>query len=226
MPRLRVSEGLLTTLFILSVPASSTTFDYTTISVPGFAGPEARGINNAGQIVGFGGAGEVSKGFILSGDVVTTIFRSGSSGTELFGINNKTQFVGTYFGGMRPGHNALAGVVGALHPVLVPGADSTPEANGINNLGQIVGDSVTGGVTSGFLDDAGKFTTLFYPGSSGTEASGINDHGAIVGTYTDSAGGQHAYVYKDGVYTAIQIPGATGDSHATRINLRPDCRVL
>jgi uncharacterized membrane protein len=119
---------------------------------------------------------------------------------------------------MRPGRNALTGFANALQPVIVPGADSTPEANGINNQGQIVGDSITGGVTSGFLDDSGKFTTLSYPGSSGTQALGINDIGEIVGTYVDSAGVQHAYFYKSGLYTAIEIPGNIGDSHATGIN--------
>lgn len=218
MPRLTSLEVLATALLGLAIPATPTTFDYTGISVPGISAPQVSGINNSGQIAGSGGAGEVSKGFILTGTSVTTIFRSGSSGTQVFGINDAAQVVGTYIGGMRPGRNALTGFANALQPVIVPGADSTPEANGINNQGQIVGDSITGGVTSGFLDDSGKFTTLSYPGSSGTQALGINDIGEIVGTYVDSAGVQHAYFYKSGLYTAIEIPGNIGDSHATGIN--------
>jgi hypothetical protein len=41
--------------------------------------------------------------------------------------------------------------------------------------------------TVGFEDQNGKFTTIAYPGSASTQATGINDNGVIAGHYTTSA---------------------------------------
>jgi len=51
------------------------------------------------------------------------------------------------------------------------------------------------------------YTKIMYPGSTWTEASGINDVGQVVGTYTDTAGIAHGFLYQNGVYTKMDYPG-------------------
>jgi len=64
-------------------------------------------------------------------------------------------------------------------------------------------------------------TTIQYPASTSTAARGINNSGDIVGTYTcavacinpvtgeTSTPGTHGFLLQDGVYTRIDVPGAT-----------------
>jgi probable HAF family extracellular repeat protein len=51
------------------------------------------------------------------------------------------------------------------------------------------------------------YTKIMYPASTWTEASGINDAGQIVGTYTDTSGVAHGFLYQNGVYTKLDYPG-------------------
>lgn len=65
-------------------------------------------------------------------------------------------------------------------------------------------------------------TTIHYPGSASTAARGINNRGDIVGTYSCptactnphtgevSTPGIHGFLLRDGVYTRIDVPGASG----------------
>jgi len=56
-----------------------------------------------------------------------------------------------------------------------------------------------------------EFTILDVPGASSTTASGINESGQIVGSYTDSSG-SHGFVLDGSTYTAIDYAGATSSS--------------
>lgn len=93
--------------------------------------------------------------------------------------------------------------------ISVAGAVET-DANAIDNAGNIVGYYVDSkGVDHGFIDAAGKITTLNVPDSIGTRAYGISeDYGIIVGWYTDASGIQHGFEYT-GTFTTIDVPGAT-----------------
>ena len=51
------------------------------------------------------------------------------------------------------------------------------------------------------------FTTIDYPGSNSTRAYGINDHGQIVGFYSDGIH-NHGFVLENGSFTAIDFPNA------------------
>jgi hypothetical protein len=46
-------------------------------------------------------------------------------------------------------------------------------------------------LSEGFLDIGGAYTFLEYPGSSFTQALGLNNDGQIVGTYIDAGGNTH-----------------------------------
>lgn len=95
------------------------------------------------------------------------------------------------------------------------GATET-DALGISENGQIVGfyeDSA--GVTHGFLEQDGTFTTIDDPnGTNSTPfgnsvATDVNDPGQIVGYYFDSAGLAHGFIDDKGTFTTLD-DGANG----------------
>jgi probable HAF family extracellular repeat protein len=58
--------------------------------------------------------------------------------------------------------------------------------------------------------------------SGRTEASGINDTGQIVGSYTASDGTGHGFLYSGGIYSNIDYPTATSTVSCTvRESIRP-----
>lgn len=84
----------------------------------------------------------------------------------------------------------------------VPGEDTV--AYGINNRGQIVGCAGDSGFLTQNLTD---FVTLLFPGSTGTCAFAINDHGHVVGTYTAVDGSGHGFIYDGVTWLTIDHPG-------------------
>ncbi|HET7695325.1 MAG TPA: hypothetical protein VFK57_06420 [Vicinamibacterales bacterium] len=52
------------------------------------------------------------------------------------------------------------------------------------------------------------FVKVNVPGSTYTEATGVNNSGAVAGTYADAKGFVHGFVYSAGAYTTIDYPGA------------------
>ena len=213
----RIAAQILIPLtFAGALPATADSFTFETVTAPGIAGPVLTGINNLGQISGYGGAGEVQSGFVLnSNGTVTTVFESGSTDTKTLGINDSGQVVGTFTG--MGGSRAYFGTPSVLTPISVPGATSTPQANGINISGDIVGIFNAGGSTHGFLDKSGTFTTIDFPGSSASQALGINAAGQIVGTFT-TGGVQGAFLDNAGVFTPLNIPGTLSTTSVLGIN--------
>lgn len=83
-------------------------------------------------------------------------------------------------------------------------------AGGINNLGQVVGYYAVSGQSTfhGFLESCTSTTTIDVGGAGETLLSGINDHGEIVGIYSDSAG-THGFRQTNNATQKIDAPGAT-----------------
>jgi probable HAF family extracellular repeat protein len=148
--------------------------------------------------------------------------------TDVQGINNAGQIVGFFFDGT--GEHGFVDTGGVFTPINDPslGVTSTA-AHSINSLGQIVGAFNTTSCpfpatgcpgTQGFLDVAGVFTTIDFPGAFSSEAAGINDGGQIVGTFNNAAGvrlqngigDQGFFRSAGGVFTPINVPfaGAKG----------------
>ena len=74
-----------------------------------------------------------------------------------------------------------------------------------NNAGEIVGyykDSSS--ALHGFLQAAGTFSTIDFPGAAKTQCFGINSSGQIVGAHVDSF--EHGFVYSGGSFTSIDYP--------------------
>ena len=176
---------------------------YTTIS----GATWARGINDAGQIVGYiGNGGQGSQGFIYSNGSLQTLSVSSSIGTVANGVNNNGVVVGYYYDSSNVQHGFMYS--GGLYlAVNRPGASATA-LNGINKAGQIVGQSSIGS----FLYSGGSYSSISDPlaGSQGTFAEGINDQGQIVGYYYDSSNVEHGFIDSGGTYTTVDRPGASG----------------
>jgi hypothetical protein len=65
----------------------------------------------------------------------------------------------------------------------------------LNDSNAIVGGYAPSNLhNQGLLLSGTNFTSLSYPGSTITLASAINNHGTIVGIWTDSAGNQWGFV--------------------------------
>ena len=158
-----------------------------------YLGAGAYGINDSGQIVG---SYLFLSGFVdTAGTVVDINFPgTGHTVTQALGINNSGEIVGSYQD--STGSHGFLDVGGTFTTIDSPLGGSTLE--GINNFGQIVGDS--------FIDTAGSFTTINYPGSSETLSFGINDSGQVVGTYT-LGNINYGFVYSDGNFSTVNIPG-------------------
>jgi probable HAF family extracellular repeat protein len=94
-------------------------------------------------------------------------------------------------------------------------------AAGINNNGQIVRayyDNVGSGA-HGYLYSNGTYTTLNDPnGTYGTVATGINDHGQIVGYFINSKDVEHGFLYSNGTYTMLNDPLGTHGTEVLGIN--------
>src|SRR5919204_4845676 len=114
----------------------------------------ARGINSAGQIVGYiDGANGSTHGFILSNGIYTSLDDPlAVQGTFAYGINSTGQIVGTYqdAGGASHGSHGFLYSGGAYttldDPLALPG---TTHALGINDAGEVVGDYQTNSPVQG-----------------------------------------------------------------------------
>ncbi len=160
---------------------------YTLIDFPaaGVTITTARGINDAGTIVGRWDNPTGTHGFFLSNGVYSSYDVPGSTITGLWFINNKGQFGGDYETPDGITHGLI--VSGStITTVDIPGSTTTI-IHDLNNNGIAVGidvDPVTG------LDDSflfnlntGRITPFAFPGSTDTDLYGINDAGVIAGTF-------------------------------------------
>jgi hypothetical protein len=100
----------------------------------------------------------------------------------------------------------------------------------INNFGAITGSyEDANNVFHGFVrSPEGKFTTFDSPGAdttpgnfNGTFVNGINDAGAITGSYSDASGGSHGFLRSpEGAFTTFDVTGsAPGATVANALNL-------
>jgi uncharacterized membrane protein len=166
--------------------------------IPGPAANSARGINDAGDIVGDYSNG----GFFYTGPTYTPIDYPGATQTFANGINDSGEIVGTYctFAGTCNGYVDNGGTFTSIS---VPGA-SGALATGISNSGQIVGYYCVPGSCAGFVDSGGTITTINDPGASSTYLYGINDSGQIIGS-AESPGVGQGFVYQAGSFTTLSF---------------------
>jgi probable HAF family extracellular repeat protein len=196
-------------------------YSFTTFDVPGAIATIASDINDVGQIVGAYTTDTVTHGFLYSGGTFTTIDMPPLGptfepvDTSLSGINNAGQIVGSlyqpsfYVGYVENSTRRQYGFVLDSNGMAVLERLGSPvyEANGINNLGQIVGSFFDSTGEHGFIDTNGVFTTIDFPRASRTHVAAINNLGQIVGGIDGRAG----FLETNGVFQPILFPGKNTD---------------
>jgi probable HAF family extracellular repeat protein len=134
--------------------------------------------------------------------------------TDSYAINNSCMIAGDYVDSAGLQHPMiLAGkkLTKADHKNCSSSPGVTPAFYGLNNLGVAAGYclSLTTGTAVAFTYNSKtkKFTDINIKGGTSIEASGINDKGAVVGTYVDSAGTSHGFLKVGAKITNLDPPG-------------------
>ena len=134
--------------------------------------------------------------------------------TDSYGVNNAGVIAGDYIDSKSVQHGMiLAGT--KLTTIDNKACAAIAGAGGISFYSVNSANAAAGWCTNaktnlyeGFVYAKGKFTAISYPKSTGTEATGINDKGEVVGLYLDSSGVSHGFRYANKKYTAINVKGA------------------
>ena len=116
--------------------------------VSSFSFGVARGINNAGDVVGYNGEAGHMHGFIVKDGVSTAIDAPGAVETQAFGINEVGQIAGTYTDSLGH-HHGFVETNGTFFILNEAGTDTF--VYGINNAGQVVGSYTTSSGDKGFI---------------------------------------------------------------------------
>jgi uncharacterized protein (TIGR03437 family) len=191
---------------------------FSPIYVSGSTYTYAYGISAGGQIVGAyrGVPGTSQYGFLDSSGVFTNLGFPccGVDDLSAQGISsNGLYIVGWYITGPSSGPNPYHAFIyssGGFDGFNAPpcnGVSDRTNALGVNDSGQVVGFCYNGSYV-GFLFSGGVYSSILFPGASGTVPVGINNNGAITGYYSN-ASGTHGFLYSAGNYTSIDVPGAT-----------------
>ena len=200
---------------------------------------QVTGLNDRGVTVGFwsstNNAGNppvndnrafVSEhGYFIDGD-----FPTNSPATppvdQLLGVNDHNVAVGFYNDASGNTHAYTFDINRNVYNEITPAGISNPTAAGINNQGDIAGfgtdmtnDSSNGQVVAYLLRRNGHVTILSVPGSSMTQALGINDNDEVVGVYQVGTGDNaqmHGFTWTQwGGFQTVDDPHGVG---ATTIN--------
>jgi probable HAF family extracellular repeat protein len=164
---------------------------------------QAKGINDAGQIVGWGDA---NRSFLLSGGTVTDLGSLGGTFSEANAINN---------GGGIAGVSSLADE-NVLHGYLYVNGKMTDLgtlggnyswATGINDNGLVVGYSRYDPLSTdfhAFMYSYGVMTDLGALNGGQSEALGVNNLGQVVGrSYGSVLSASHGFLFANGVMTDL-----------------------
>jgi PEP-CTERM motif len=207
---------------------------YSDVVVSGSATTVASGVNNAGLITGTSTDGSGgSHGFTWSGYSASGGALTGGTQTPFDNINassGSTYGSATNSAGTTVGYfydiNGVHGFAGPVTPTYNPATLNDPSgtsttASGVNSTGTIVGSFFNGSIEQGFAYNGSTYATINDPlGAGGTDVTGIDDAGDVVGYYVDGGGITHGfieYASDPGVFVTIDDPssGSAADTFGT-----------
>jgi hypothetical protein len=218
----QIAEG-----FLIRVSGTKTvTETYQTVNDPHISGKQAAiGINDSGQIVGFGAdSSGVEHGYERSKGKFTTLNVpfAGATGTQAYAINNAGEIVGTWYDAAGTGHGFTL-IADTYTSFDYPGALFT-FGFAVNSKGDIVGQYQDTAGWHGYMLSGGSYSSLDFPGATGTFPDGINDADEIVGGYCTTSEcastyyGAQGFLLSNGTYTTIVVPGETTFNFVVGIN--------
>ena len=153
---------------------------------------------------------------LLNGGTFTDITLNNFSGQlqSANGINNWGSIVGTYFMDFP---NGLTGFKrwnnGGFFTLSFPGSLLTTPTSS-NDNGIIVGYyfPTFGSLPNGFIYHSGQWATLKFPHSMNTVLVGIDNAGVIIGNALMPDKTSKPFLYENGAFKVISVPGATTNS--------------
>jgi hypothetical protein len=198
---------------------------------PGSLQTQVTGLNNKNTTVGFWADGNNNNfGFVEHNGVFTSVVdphgkgaAAGMTVEQLLGVNDRDKAVGFWTDGAGNAHGFTYDVDSkSFDEVSVKGFASTTTA-AINKKGDIAGFvSNNGGPDEGFIKDGDKVELLKGPtGAVSVMALGINNEDQVVGSYTDSTGRMHGFLFDEQSksYTTIDDPNSVkGPAGVTVVN--------
>jgi len=196
-----------------SPPAMAQSYIITELGTLGGTYSEARGINDAGQVVGMShnSGGDDRPALWENGLVFDVGVLSGDDEGKAFDINEAGQIAGHSWNGTRGAFLDDGGTKTDISTLLL----ASTEATDLNEDGEVVG--YTTGLRA-FVYSEGAATDIHADiGGVYSLAYAINNSGQIVGSWENSSGDVFAFVYNDGTKTDLGGFGG-GDHEATDIN--------
>ena len=131
--------------------------------------------------------------------------------TDTYGVNNTGVIAGDYIDSASVQHGMILAGNKLTTVDNKSCAAGTLAFYGINSANTVVGWCISAktGLDIGLEYSKGKFTSINYPKSNGTQVTGINDKGEVVGLYLDSASAEHGFSKIGAKYASINVKGAT-----------------
>jgi uncharacterized membrane protein len=196
-------------------------------NAPGAAQTQVTGINTHAVTVGFFSDNTgATNGFVDDGGQFTPVAAPDTSPdapfNQLLGINDHGIAVGFYTDAGGAAHAYRYDTNdGSFTPVQLPAAADQVTATGINNDGDISGYFSHGETTEGFqLEHTGSFRVLSFGAATNTQALGINHADRLVGSYLDTAGHTHGFIWSKGHLRTIDDPRGSGGTVVNGLNNR------
>lgn len=193
---------------VLSSTAAAGTFSYDIFDLPGATHTYAFGINEQGDVVGYGQTAGPTAGFKRSGGAFQSL-----GDLRPFDINSAGTVVGL------TGSNGFLTTSGGVPDTSGPPGSTYWVPLGINDLGQISGYMHTATQTGlGFVWDGTTLATFTLPpafppsGAVGPQIRNVNSHGQMVGTYlvgTVPPIETRAFFYDTGTFSDFSYPGGS-----------------
>jgi hypothetical protein len=193
---------------------------YTVATIPnptGFVGlPSMSGINNAGQVAGFGYFNSTSPlAFVGSpGGSVQIPF---SSVASAFAISNSSQVVGSFMY-QQNGNQAFIGTTAGGTALPFPRGWTNSGGYAVNNSGQVAGSLSNSSTSEAFIGTTSGLTVIPLPsGWTSSLGNGVNNSGQVVG-YGFNGTGTQAFIGGPAGSTPVPVPNGGGNMFAYAIN--------
>lgn len=147
----------------------------------------------------------------------------GATSTALFAVNDLGHFVGIEkdIAGARHAIFDDGIQLQLLDPKGLIGTAGQSWAFSINNWNDIAGAYTDAtGALHGYVHHAdGRITNIDFPNAIDTQAFGVNDLGTVIGTYTDVQGNAHAFMFREGHYRNVDLPGGIANGGTTPLSI-------